>query len=173
MYLGMPTSPGSRHFHWTRKITQFRPEDIDKIFDENIECVYAEDVISFAKRKGLYKGEDNEFSFSDVYAPVNFGGARFCEMRVWTMFNRVAGGMDQHWDYAKGQIERPNPHVEGQPVTPANYASNRMPLWIKPDRKISVQDMFAFMRDHLEGTELDMSKDVGAVRLVYPIAGDP
>ena len=137
-------------------------KDIDRIFDEYIECVYAEDLISFAKRKGLYKGEDKEFSFSDVYAPIDFGGARFCEMRVWTMFNKVADGMDKHWDYAKGQINHPQPHVKGQPVTPANYASNRMPLWIKPDRKVSVQDMFAFMRDHLEGTELDMSKDAGA-----------
>ena len=137
-------------------------KDIDRILDDNVECVYADDVVSFAKGKGLYKGEDNEFSFSDVYAPVSFGGARFCEMRVWTMFNRVADGMDQHWDYAKGQVKHPTMHVEGQPMTPANYASNRMPLWIKPDRKVSVQDMFAFMRDHLEGTELDMSKDAGA-----------
>lgn len=137
-------------------------KSIDRIFDENIECVYAEDVVSFAKRKGLYEGEDQEFSFSDVYAPVDFGGARFCEMRVWTMFNRVADGMDQHWDYAKGQVQHAQPHVEGQPMTPANYATNRMPLWIKPEKKVSVQDMFAFMRDHLEGTELDMSKDAGA-----------
>ena len=137
-------------------------KDIARIFDENIECVYAEDVISFAKTKGLYQGDDKQFSFSDVYAPVDFGGARFCEMRVWTMFNKVAEGMDQHWDYAKGQVRHSEPHVKGQPMTPANYASNRMPLWIKPDRKVSVQDMFVFMRDHLEGTELDMSKDPGA-----------
>jgi dipeptidase len=71
-------------------------QDVDRIFDEDIECVYAEDVISFARQKGLYKGADQEFSFSDVYAPVSFGGARFCEMRVWTMFNRVADGMDKH-----------------------------------------------------------------------------
>ena len=136
--------------------------DLDRIFDENIECIYSEDVVSFAKRKGLYAGTDEQFSFSDVYAPVDFGGARFCEMRVWTMFNRVSSGMDQHWDYAKGKINRAKPYVEGQPVTPEHYASNRMPLWVKPDRKLGVEDMFAFMRDHLEGTELDMSKDVGA-----------
>ncbi len=56
-------------------------KDINRIFDEDIECVYSEDVISFARRKGLYRGGDQEFSFSDVYAPVSFGGARFCEMR--------------------------------------------------------------------------------------------
>lgn len=148
-------------------------KDIGKIFDETIECVYAEDVISFAKAKGLYEGEDKEFSFSDVYAPVDFGGARFCEMRVWTMFNRVAKGMDQHWDYAKGQIKHAATHVEGKPMTPANYATNRMPLWVKPDRKVSVQDMFAFMRDHLEGTELDMAKDVGAGAFGVPYRWRP
>ena len=148
-------------------------KNLDKIFDENIECVYAEDVISFAKAKGLYKGDDKKFSFSDVYAPVDFGGARFCEMRVWTMFNRVASGMDKHWDYAKGQISHSKPHVEGEPMTPANYATNRMPLWIKPDNKVSVQDMFAFMRDHLEGTELDMSKDAGAGAFGVPYRWRP
>lgn len=147
--------------------------DLDKIFDANVDCVYSADVISFAKQKGLYKGDDKEFSFSDVYAPVDFGGARFCEMRVWTMFNRVAGGMDEHWDYAKGQIARKAAHVEGQPMTPANYATNRMPLWIKPDKKVGIQDMFAFMRDHLEGTDLDMSKDVGAGAFGVPYRWRP
>lgn len=148
-------------------------KNLDKIFDENIECVYAADVISFAKEKGFYKGEDNQFSFSDVYAPVDFGGARFCEIRVWTMFNKVTDGMDKHWDYAKGQIEHAEPQAEGQPMTPANYASNRMPLWVKPSRKVSLQDMFAFMRDHLEGTELDMTKDVGAGAFGVPYRWRP
>ena len=137
-------------------------KDIDKIFDKNIDCVYAEDVISFAKNKGLYKGKDKDFSFSDVYAPVGFGGARFCEIRVWTMFNKVAPNMNEYWDYVKGDIEHPKPHKEGEPITPKNYANNRMPLWVKAENKVSVQDMMGFMRDHLEGTELDMSKDVGA-----------
>ncbi|MCF6342803.1 MAG: C69 family dipeptidase, partial [Bacteroidales bacterium] len=110
----------------------------------------------------FYKGKDKDFSFSDVYAPVSFGGARFCEIRVWTMFNKVAPGMDEYWDYVKGDIEHPKPHKEDEPITPENYANNRMPLWVKAEKKVSVQDMMAFMRDHLEGTELDMSNDVGA-----------
>ncbi|MCF8387462.1 MAG: C69 family dipeptidase [Bacteroidales bacterium] len=137
-------------------------DDLDKINDENIDCVYAADVISFAKDNGLYKGKDKDFSFSDVYAPVDFGGARFCEIRVWTMFNNVKDGMEEHWEYVKGNIEHPEEHEEGEPITPDHYASNRMPLWIKPDKKVSVHDMMMFMRDHLEGTELDMRKDVGA-----------
>jgi dipeptidase len=108
-------------------------------------CLYAKDVITFARTKGWFNGEDKDFSFSDTYAPVNFGGARFCDIRVWTMFNKVCAGMDKYWDYVSG-----------------HNLKDRMPLYIKPDRKISVQDMMGFMRDHLEGTELDMSKDFGA-----------
>ena len=136
--------------------------DIDKISDKKITTVYATDVISFARDKGFYQGSDAEFSFSDVYAPVDFGGARFCEIRVWTMFNAVNNDMAQYWDYVKGHINYKEAHVKETPITPANYATNRMPLWIKPDNKVSVHDMMMFMRDHLEGTELDMSKDVGA-----------
>jgi dipeptidase len=69
------------------------------------------------------------------------------------MFNDVNKEMSKYWNYVKG-------HIEKDPKT--GYASNRMPLWVKPDRKITVQDMFHFMRNHLEGTELDMSKDAGA-----------
>jgi len=136
-------------------------KNIDKIYDKNIECVYADDVISFARDKGWYTGKDKNFSFSETYAPVDFGGARFCEMRVWTMFNAVTPGMDEYWDYAKGSIEHANKFDDGTP-NPNSYATNRMPLWVKPTNKVSVHDMMGFMRDHLENTELDMSKDVGA-----------
>jgi len=142
--------------------TSITSKDIDKVYNEEVSCVYAEDVISFAKENNFYKGPDKKFSFSDVYAPVGFGGARFCDIRVWTMFNKVTGGMDKYWDYVKGDIEHPEPHVEGEPFTPENFASNRMPLWVKPNQKVSLHDMFGFMRDHLENTELDMSQDVGA-----------
>lgn len=108
-------------------------------------CLYAKDVISFARSKGWFNGEDKDFSFSDTYAPIDFSGARFCEIRVWSMFNKVNSDMAQYWDYATG-----------------HNLAKRMPLYIKPDRKITVSDMMGFMRDHLEGTELDMSKDFGA-----------
>jgi len=108
-------------------------------------CIYSKDVISFAREKGYFKGKDEEFSFSDTYAPVTFGGARFCEARVWSIFNRTTKGMDKYLDYALGE-----------------NLKNRMPLWIKPDKKISVKDAFELMRDHFEGTTMDMTKDVGA-----------
>lgn len=136
-------------------------KDINKIFDKNIENIYAFDVITFAKEKGYFKGKDTDFSFSDSYAPVDFGGARFCEIRVWSMFNDVAEGMDQYWEYVKGDIKHGEKLASGN-SNESHYATNRMPLWIKPAHKISVLDMFHFMRNHLEGTELDMSKDVGA-----------
>jgi len=108
-------------------------------------CIYSKDVISFARDKGFFKGKDEEFSFSDTYAPVTFGGARFCEARVWSIFNRTTKGMDKYLDYAMGE-----------------NLKNRMPLWIKPDKKISVKDAFELMRDHFEGTTMDMTNDVGA-----------
>ena len=150
-------------------------KNIDKLLkNPDIDCVYAEDVISFAKKNNLYAGPDAQLSFSDVYAPVDFSGARACEIRVWAMFNQVVDGMDQYWDYATGRnINRVKPYVKGEPQTPENFPTNRMPLWVKPNEKVSVLDMMAFMRDHLEGTELDMSQDVGAGPFHCPYRSRP
>jgi len=120
------------------RIQQFPLDDPDN-------CIYAPDVISFAREKGYYEGSDEDFSFSDTYAPISFGGARFCDMRVWSFFKDISDGMEQYYDYVKGED-----------------LENRMPLYIKPNRKISNKDLMNFMRDHLEGTELDMTKDAGA-----------
>ncbi|MCF8335947.1 MAG: C69 family dipeptidase [Bacteroidales bacterium] len=119
--------------------------NINEIFNPDVETVYADDVISFARDQGWYDGKDKNFSFSDTYAPMTFGGARFCEVRVWSFFKDIHDNMGQYLDYVKGED-----------------LDNRMPLWIKPNKKISARDMMNFMRDHLEGTELDMRKDFGA-----------
>jgi len=116
-------------------------------------CLYSKDVISFAREKGWFNGKNKDFSFSDVYAPVDFSGARFCDARVWAGFNKVAGGMEQYEEYALGRIERGGEN---------NFPTNRLPLWIRPDEKLSVQDVMDMMRDHFEGTKLDMTQDVGA-----------
>lgn len=108
-------------------------------------CMYAPDVISFAKAKGYYSGSDENFSFSDTYNPVDFSGARFCEARVWSGFNKVSSGMDKYLDYAMGK-----------------NLKNRMPLYVKPNKKIGLEDMFDMMRDFYGGTPLDMTKDPGA-----------
>lgn len=108
-------------------------------------CLYAEDVISFARQMGYYNGSDEDFSFSDTYAPLDFSAMRGCEARVWSFFRRFADGMEAYEDYALGH----NP-------------SNRMPLWVKPNRKLSPKDVFDMMRDHYEGTVMDMTTDIGA-----------
>ncbi len=120
------------------RITQFPLND-----PEN--CLYSPDVISFAKEKGFYKGNDQNFSFSDAYAPLNFSAMRACEARVWSVFNKVSPDMEQYLDYALGE----NP-------------KNRMPLYIKPDHKLTVKETADFMRDHYEGTPMDMTQDIGA-----------
>ncbi|PVX50023.1 dipeptidase [Balneicella halophila] len=129
-------------------------DNIDDIFNKEVTTVYSSDVISFAKKMGFYpqNASDKDFSFSDSYAPVDFGGARFCELRVWAMFNKITDGMDQYFEYGKGDIKYDD----------KGYATNRMPLWVKPNKKVDPKDVMDLMRDHLENTELDMSKDVGA-----------
>ncbi len=108
-------------------------------------CLYSPDAISFAREKGFFTGEDKDFSFSDTYAPLDFEGARFCEARVWSGFNKVTKGMDKYLDYVKGE-----------------NLKNRMPLYVKPDHKLTVQEVMGLMRDYYQGTELDMTKDAGA-----------
>lgn len=117
----------------------------DKLMLPDVEVIYSHDVISFARAKGYFSGKDEEFSFSDVYAPLDFGAQRFCELRVWAMFNHVSDEMGNYWNYATGKEKSP-----------------RMPLFIKPKRKLSVHDLISFKRDYLQGTELDMSQDAGA-----------
>ncbi len=108
-------------------------------------CLYAPDVVDFAREMGLYEGSEKDFSFADAYAPLDYGALRFCEARVYAMFNRAAPSLEMSMDFVKG--------IEG---------SEPMPLWIKPDRKLSVHDIMEFMRDHFEGTEFDMTKDIGS-----------
>ena len=139
----IPNGYVSAHANHAR-ITQFPLNDPQN-------CLYSPDVISFAKESGLYKGSDKDFSFSDVYAPLDFGSMRGCEARVWSAFNIMGKGKigdkpsDFYLDYAMG-----------------HNAANRLPLFIKPAEKISVKDVANIMRDHYEGTALDMTKDIGA-----------
>ncbi len=119
------------------RITQFTLND-------PLNCIYSKDVISFARQMGYFNGKDEEFSFSDTYAPLEFGKIRFCEGRVWSMFRRVNSSMEKYISYIKCE------NLE------------RMPLYIKPDQKLSLQDVMQIMRDHYEGTEFDMTKGVAA-----------
>ncbi|HON18266.1 MAG TPA: C69 family dipeptidase [Salinivirgaceae bacterium] len=145
------------------RITTFPFSSENNWFDPNQTTFHAPDVISFAREKGYYNGPDEEFSFSDVYNPLDFHGARFCEIRVWSFFKEVNSEMWKHFDYVKGNIVKNSYGI----------ATNRMPLWIKPDKKISPQDVMRYMRDHLEGTELDMRKDLGAGPFELPYRWRP
>ncbi len=146
------------------RITTF-PFQEKNDFTSTTQTVYhTADVISFAKEKDLFKGKDEDFSFSDVYAPVNFGGARFCEIRVYSFFkdfNSDIKNNNEYWEYCKGNIKHDKKFLDGT-KNKNEFASNRMPLWVKADKKVTVADVMDAMRDHLEGTELDMSKDIGA-----------
>lgn len=114
-------------------------------WDDPENCIYAPDVADVARKFGWFEGENKDFSFSDAYAPLDFGAMRGCEGRVWAFFRTVAEGMDQYEDYAMGH----NP-------------ANRMPLWVKPTEKISPKLLMDCMRDHYEGTKMDMTSDIGA-----------
>jgi dipeptidase len=132
----IPDGMVSGHANQAR-ITSFPLKDEDN-------CLYSKDVISFAHEKGYFDGKNKDFSFADTYAPLDYGALRFCEARVWSGFRLMNSEMDQYEGYVKGE------------------SSERLPLWIKPSKKISYRDLQNIMRDHFEGTSLDMTKDPGA-----------
>ncbi|MDQ7818760.1 MAG: C69 family dipeptidase [Melioribacteraceae bacterium] len=117
--------------------------------------LYSKDVISFAREKGYFDGKDSEFSFAATYDPLNFGSVRFCDARVWSMFRRCNSAMEKYIDYIRGE------------------SSDRMPLYIKPDKKLSLEDVMGLMRDHYEGTELDMTKGLAAGPYNMPVRWRP
>jgi len=153
------------------RITTF-PFQKTNDWNNPVQTVYhAPDVISFARANGFYKGEDRAFSFSDVYNPLNFGGARFCDARVWAFFrkvNRAVRDNEQFTRYALGQLSRDQTFSDGTPNA-NGYVSNRLPLWVMPDSLLTIRDVMAVMRDHYEDTPLDMRHDIGAgpFRLPY------
>lgn len=107
-------------------------------------CLYSPDVISFAREKGYFEGINKDFSFSKAYAPLDFSTRRFCEARVWSFYNQFTDLGDQLLPYILGENDNP------------------MPLFVRPKKRISVRDIQNAMRDHYEGTPLDISQDFGA-----------
>jgi dipeptidase len=142
---GHANHPRITSFPLADGVKSITSKEIDKIYNPEVETVYAYDVIDVARNRGWFSGEDKDFSFSDTYAPLDFSGARFCEARVWSGFNMVNSQMGQYTDYAMGE-----------------NLKNRMPLWIKPDNKLEVKDIARMMRNYYQGTPMDMTKDVGA-----------
>lgn len=113
-------------------------------YDDKNNCLYSEDVIAFAREKGYFKGKNKDFSFSDTYAPLDYGALRFCEARVWSFFRKVDPAMEKYISYVKAET------------------AERMPLWIKPTFKLSAQKLKEYMRDQYEGTELDITRGIAA-----------
>ena len=147
----IPDGYVSGHANQSR-ITTFPLDDPDN-------CLYSKDVISFARKMGWFDGKDEEFSFRDAYCPLDFGGLRGCEARVWSAFNILGKGKFAYED--GGRL------VEKDSYDYVDYAmghnpANNMPLWIKPAGKVSVKDVADVMRDHYEGTPMDMTQDIGA-----------
>lgn len=120
------------------RITTFDQKDKKNV-------IYSQNVIKYARKMGWFSGKDADFSYNATYAKPDFSGRRFCEARVWSFFNHFSSEMTQYVDYAAGKKADAKP----------------MPLWIIPNKKISVADLEAAMRDHYEGTPFALDSDIG------------
>ncbi len=128
--------------------------------DDPENCLYAPDVISFAREKGWFDGKDSEFSFCDAYCPLDFGTVRGCDARVWSAFNILCDGQFTYVDESGKEVTRPA--SDWLDYAMGYNFDNPMPLFVKPSRKISVKNVADVMRDHFEGTPMDMTTDIGA-----------
>lgn len=147
----MGCGPGSKSVVWVAvripdnavcaHANQSRIRTFDSRDKENVMC--SKNVVDFARSKGWYDGKDADFNFCMTYAAPDFGCRRWCEARVWSFFNRVADGMDKYVPYVEGIVADAEP----------------MPLWVVPDKKLTVADMEAAMRDHYENTPFSLGKD--------------
>ena len=130
-------------------------KQLNKINNPEVECVYAYDVISFAREKGFFNGKDADFSFRDAYCPIDFENVRYADARVWSFFRHHYSHeeMDKYLPYINGDFDQ----------------CDHLPLWIKPDKPLSLRDLQNDMRDHFEGTPLDMTADMTAGPWGMPI----
>ena len=123
------------------------------------ECMYSADVISFAREMGYYDGPDADFSFREAYGPLDFSAIRYCEARVWSFFRHHydTAVMDGYLPFLNGDLSE----------------HDALPLWIKPEKPVSYRDIQNDMRDHYEGTALDMTADVSAGPWASPYRNRP
>ena len=104
---------------------------------------FSKNVVSYARKMGWFAGKDEDFSYNAAYAAPDFSGRRICDARVWSFFNRYADGMDRYIPWAEGRDANAEP----------------LPLWVKPNRLVSVSDVRAAMRDHFENTPFAINGD--------------
>ena len=118
-------------------------------FKDKENWMWSKDVVKFARKQGYFSGKDEEFNFQEAYAPYDFSGLYVCEARVWSFFRKFSNDMDKYFDFASGKT-----FVE----TGGKDAGERMPLYIKPNHKVSAQELKDCMRDQYEGTPLDITQ---------------
>lgn len=145
----MGTGPGSKGVVWVAMripddaicahANQSRIGKFDMKDKKNV--LHSKNVISYARKMGWFSGKDADFSWKNTYAFPDFSGRRACDARAWSFFNRFKKGFDRYLPWALGK----DPNAED------------MPLWIVPNRKLSVKDVENCMRDHYEGTALDIA----------------
>lgn len=122
-------------------------------------CLYAPEVIEFARSKGYFSGKDEDFDFSAAYNPIDFGGVRACDARAWSAFRILCDGKFTYEKDGKMITEDADDYLD---YVMGKNLKHRMPLFVKPARKLGVKDVADAMRDHFEGTPLDMTQDIGA-----------
>ena len=118
-------------------------------FKDKENWMWSKDVVKFARKQGYFSGKDEEFNFQEAYAPYDFSGLYVCEARVWSFFRKFSNDMDKYFDFASGKT-----FVK----TGGKDAGERMPLYIKPNHKVSAQELKDCMRDQYEGTPLDITQ---------------
>ena len=118
-------------------------------FTDKENWMWSKDVVEFARKQGYFEGKDKDFNFQEAYAPYDFSGLYVCEARVWSFFRKFSDDMDKYFDFASGKT-----FVE----TGGKCAGERMPLYIKPNHKVSAQELKDCMRDQYEGTPLDITQ---------------
>lgn len=136
-----------------RSYRSISSKNLKQIERPEVECVYAADVITLARELGHFSGSDEEFSFRDAYCPIDFENVRYADARVWSFFNHHVDNMEQYLPYINGHFDQ----------------CNHMPLWVKPEKPLTLRDLQWDMRDHFEGTPLDMTEDMTAGPWRMPI----
>ena len=121
------------------RITKFNMKD------KSGDVRFSKNVVSYARKMGWFAGKDEDFSYNAAYAVPDFSGRRICDARVWSFFNRYADGMDKYIPWAEGRDKEAEP----------------LPLWVKPNRLLTVQDVETAMRDHFEGTPFSVAAEEG------------
>jgi len=135
--------------------------------DKPEECLYSEDVVDLAKEIGIYQSaeddpQDLQFSFSDTYNPVTFMGARASDARTWSIFSLLSNNNNNDDDDDDDDDDDNNFETQYQEYAMGKNLSNRMPLYIQPKNKLSMEQIMTVMSNHYEGTALSSNKDVGS-----------